>query len=61
MAEPNQARSVGSLQKHPKPCGQRECEAVFFGIEARMDSFAAVPLKNVEINDHLSMRSNLLT
>ncbi len=42
-AEPSQASSVGSFQKHPKPCGQRECEAVYFGIEARMDSFAAVP------------------
>jgi hypothetical protein len=43
-AKPSQAYSVGSLQKHPKPCGWGDCRAVYFGIEARMDSFSAVPI-----------------
>jgi hypothetical protein len=43
-AEPSQANNVGSHQKHPKPCGYRECEAVYLGIEAIMDSFATVPM-----------------
>ncbi len=41
-AEPSQASSVGILRKHPKP-SEREYKAVYFGIVARMDSFAAVP------------------
>jgi hypothetical protein len=42
-AESIQASSVRSPQKCPKPWGLRECEAVYFGIEAGMDSFPAVP------------------
>ncbi len=42
-AKPSKASSVGSPQKSPKPCDWRECEAVYFGKEARMESFAAVP------------------
>jgi hypothetical protein len=41
--KPSQTSRVGSPQKHPKSCDQGECEAVYFGKEARMDLFEAVP------------------
>ncbi len=40
----SQGSSVGSPQKIPKPCDLGECEAVYFGNMARMESFAAVPM-----------------
>jgi hypothetical protein len=42
-AKPNQANSIGSLQKHPKPCDWGDCRAAYIRIEAKMDSFAKVP------------------
>ncbi len=41
--KPTPADSMRNLWKRPKPCGWGDCRAVYFGTEARMDSFAAVP------------------